>query len=374
MTETQTIARIKDIQYTIETWFAKRRVDYSKSQLIGYSDKRPALEWEWIGMMLAAGRWNRFISAEKRLEILKSILLYANIFDIDIYVDGVCLYAYDPCVADSAYFEPITDISSDEMIKKLEFKSDGVLYLTTTRGVYKTAVPHNWLQGLQGGNPPDEFYHLSKAKHDELNAVPQVAATAAMTVAPQSAQTGSSVSPVINISYNAGTDVITGHTLTRNGVAIPLNPISLPSASQTINDSPISGPATYVYTVNVQDKAPIVITRNIVFALPVFSGITDSEPTEAEIISASVANKTSAMLQLPFSPDDQFVWIAYPKSFGLLTSILNPFDYEQLPAFTQGYPKTVNLTIGSQVVEYYLYVNNLAVSVNAYQLRFYFNS
>jgi hypothetical protein len=367
------MSTLQDIQYSLETSFIKKRLKKSKQQIIGFSTEKEKFSWEWLGMMLASGRWNGFLSEEKRLEILSTILLYSNVMQIQSYPEQACLYQYKDCIGSTAYFAPVTDIIDSEMIQSLKF-ANGTLTLKTNKQTFTTQIPHNELSGLQGGKSPDEYYHLNKAKHDEINAVPQVAATANMNVTPATFQQGFGVTPTVVISYNPGTDVITGHTLTRNGNPISLNAVNPAGGSQTIADSVVSTDTTYVYTVFVEGKSPIVVTRTITAAAILFYGNTISEPNASQILAGTQSPKNSNLVTLNYTADDQYLWIAYPKSFGLLNSILNSQGYENLPAFSQGYPKTVVLTIGGNSVEYYLYVNNLAVSVTAYQLRFYFNS
>lgn len=377
----------EDILYTLQNDFAQRRLQRSLNQIIGLTDEKREFDWAWLGIQLCSGRWNGFLqitpgfnpalnqTVDLSDEILNQILLYANIFEIETYPGESCLYQYNTCAGLTAYFAPAKDLSNDEMIISIEF-DNGVLTTVTNKQTFNTPINHNKLGGLQGGLSPDEYYHLNKAKYDEINEVPQVNASAIFVTDPTGAMSGISIEPVLSLYYNKGTDTITSHQLKRGNVIIPINAVD-PSGTgtQVLTDIAITENTTYTYTVNLDGKPPIVITRTIVFALPIFYGATDTTVTPSEIIVSNQTQKTGNPLTINVSADDQYLFIAYPFEFGLLSSILNSFNQEQLPSWTQdGYPFVVTVTVGGVGHTYYLYRNNLQVSVTAFQLRFFFNS
>ena len=61
--------------------------------------------------------------------------------------------------------------------------------------------------------------------------------------------------------------------------------------------------------------------------------------------------------------------IAYPKSYGVLSSILDPNGFEQLSSFTCLEKSIVGLDGTSQ--QYYVYVNDASTNTN-FKMSFYY--
>ena len=361
-----------DYLHSFQNAFLERRMVDARQETIGVTGRKD-YQWAWLGMLVSCGRWDGFLSASQKASAIDTLLLYANVAQVEEYPVGGCLYEHKDCGLGKAYFTPVTDYQDGEMIKGLEFK-DGVLTITTNRSTYPVTIRHNDLAGLQGGRPlPKEYYHLNKAVHDSLNVTPSIPATANLNVTPASGTAGTPITPSISIGYNPGTDILVSHTLTRNGIDIPLAQLIPAGGTQAFSDTPISDNATYTYTVNVQGKPPVTATRAVTFGSQVFHGAANDAVSASMVLAGANFVQGKANFQAPYTATEQFMYVAYPDAWGPLTSILNPNSFEQLPAFTQdGYPQVLALTIGASQVNYRVYRNNLSISVTGYVIRFLF--
>ena len=361
-----------DYLHSFQNAFLERRMLDAQRETIGAGGKRN-YQWAWLGMLVSCGRWDGFLSASQKSSAIDTLLLYANVAQVETYPIGGCLYEHKDCGLEKAYFTPVTDYQDGEMIKGFEFK-DGVLTIITNRATYPVTIRHNELAGLQGGKPlPKEYYHLNKAVHDSLNVVPSIPATASLNVAPASGTAGTPLTPSISIGYNPGTDTLVSHTLTRNGTGIPLAPLIPAGGTQTLSDIAISDNATYIYTVNVQGKPPATATRAVIFGSQVFYGAANDAVSASMVLAGANFVQGKANFQVSYTANEQFMYVAYPESWGPLASILNPNSFEQLPAFIQdGYPQVLALAIGANQVNYRVYRNNLSVTISGFAIRFLF--
>lgn len=368
-----------DYLYAFQLAFMEARFTIAEMKRIGRTDlKKPDFDWLRVGMDVASGRWDSYISNSQKTEILKVISGYSGVIVKEPAPLTTCLYQDENCFDQGALF-PITDIIPDgEMIKSIIFQN-GNLIVTTTKQVFTTTIPHNALAGLQGGlDLPglenDERYHLTKDELDKLNAASYTAAISNLILSPGTGQIGIPVSPSLTISYNKNSDTLTSHTLTRNGVNIPINPLNSNGVgNQTINDVAQSDDAVYVYTVNRLNKSPLVITRTLSFNPPVYFGVTDSTVTPSIILNGQKVAQAKSQITQNFTTNQQYTWVAFPADWGFLTSILNPNGFEQLPSFTQdGYPLTLNIDYGDGPKQYRVYRNDLMVDLSSYQFRFIF--
>ncbi len=368
-----------DYLYTFQNRLLSSSRKEAENDRIGkYTDKSKEY-WLILGMQLAAGRLYNLIEESKLLQILNTIRLYASVTEMELYPGSGCVYQYQKCY-NTRYVQKLTDITDSEMIERFYRDELGNLVLKTNKQTF-TVVPakHNQLQDIQGGVDwpgidTDERYHLSKSMYDSLEAAAFVEATSSFSLTPSAVLIGNTFTPELTIGYAKNDDTVLSHTLTKNGVAVNIQPVSQTGVFlQTIHDTLVHTPMplTYVYTVNRQNKPPLILTRAITYQNQVFYGAISGTVSNVEILSASYEAQYQGVILLLYTSNQQLLWVAYPKAWGRLKSVLDSLNNELLPAFTQGqYPETRALTIGSESIEYYLYVNNLTVDVSNFQLRY----
>ncbi len=369
---------LEDYLFSFQNRFLSRRLQQVGQMETGIWPQKTAFDWLYLGMQVAAGRFSMFLTEAETRAILDRIRLHANLHHIEIYTTG-CLYAYETC-HDLHYFMALEDVKNEEVIQNVVFTEDGQLQIVTSRQTFSVEIPHNKLAGLQGGkgktgSEPEQYYHIPKNVYEKLVAQSFVGASAQFILTPERANPGATLLPELTIGYVQNDDRILAHSLTRNGVALQIAPLDASgTGSQTLTDTPSVAdmPLMYVYTLQVEGKAPIIISRSITYLSVVFAGASMGSVSNAEILSATTLSQSQGAISYTFDALEQYLFVAYPKSWGLLTGIFDPQNIPYLPAFTQGYPQVRVLQIGSESVEYYLYRNNLVVNVNDYPLRFLF--
>ncbi len=366
----------QDYLYTFQNRLIMQALWEVQQAQIGHVPEQSVYTWLSVGMEVAAGRFGNLIPDEKLPAILQAIGVYGSVYTLEVCPQDACLYPYTRCHT-PLYVTKLTNTTDAEMIESLILDENGNLVLKTSKQTFSVPLSHNKLAGLQGGlvSYPAEYYHLSKSMYEALR--PTVEATVAFTLSPVRAVAGSSFSPVLTLSYIRHDDMILSHSLTRNGTVIPLSPLAENGIfEQIIQDMPLIAPAplTYMYAVNRLSKPPLVLTQTMTYEQAVFYGVTERGTISgSEILSGLSQNQAEGNFQLTYTTQQQYLWVAYPKAWGLLTSILNPTGNENLPSFTQGqYPETRRLIIGSLSEDYYVYMNNLVVDISSYQLRFFF--
>lgn len=141
------------------------------------------------------------------------------------------------------------------------------------------------------------------------------------------------------------------------------NPISITSS---ISNS--------YFQAKVTDASGKVVSANTTalnFYYPYYYGVIGAN---VDITENLIKNLTKQVVSkgnktYTYSPNYQRMVIAYPKSYGVLSSILDPNGFEQLSSFTCLEKSIVGLNGTSQ--QYYVYVNDASTNTN-FKMSFYY--
>ena len=141
------------------------------------------------------------------------------------------------------------------------------------------------------------------------------------------------------------------------------NPISITSS---ISNS--------YFQAKVTDASGKVVSANtsaLNFYYPYYYGVIGAN---VDITENLIKNLTKQVVSkgsktYTYSPNYQRMVIAYPKSYGILSSILDPNGFEQLSSFTCLEKSIVGLDGTSQ--QYYVYINDASTNIN-FKMSFYY--
>ena len=161
------------------------------------------------------------------------------------------------------------------------------------------------------------------------------------------------------------TDNITAVKFRRNGADIYSVPAPNPAGGvETYNDAVLVD-ATTTYDSQVSDGTTAVISnsRTYTFVYPYYYGVGAQGLTAAQVagLAKSVAIKSNKAYV--FNPTNQVYYMAYPASYGVLTSILDTNGFETIGDWTL---RVENITgLDGLVVSYNIYeFNNLTTQIN----------
>ena len=144
--------------------------------------------------------------------------------------------------------------------------------------------------------------------------------------------------------------------------------------SCTISKDITSSISNNYFQVKVKDASGNVITSNtsaLNFYYPYYYGVINAnvDITESLIKGLTKQIVVKGNKTYTYNPNYQRIVIAYPKSYGVLKSILDPNGFEQLNSFTRLEISITGLDKTSQV--YYVYVNDASTNAN-FKMTFYY--
>lgn len=144
--------------------------------------------------------------------------------------------------------------------------------------------------------------------------------------------------------------------------------------SCTISKNITSSISNNYFQVKVKDASGNVTTSNtsaLNFYYPYYYGVinVNVDITESLIKGLTKQIVAKGNKAYTYSPNYQRMLIAYPKSYGVLKSILDPNGFEQLNSFTRLELSITGLDKTSQV--YYVYVNDASTNAN-FKMTFYY--
>ena len=112
--------------------------------------------------------------------------------------------------------------------------------------------------------------------------------------------------------------------------------------------------AVVTYTSSKDIDISVEKTDTITFGSYKYYGeVFSLDPTEQEVLALTEVAGNSRAGQYSFTFDDSRICYAYPKSFGALTKITDPYNNNLMYSFTR---TEQTYTIGGQSVDYYRYV------------------
>lgn len=126
--------------------------------------------------------------------------------------------------------------------------------------------------------------------------------------------------------------------------------------------------AVVTYTKSNDVDADSTKTASITFYYNKYRGVVDSlTPSEATIEALTSALATAKGGTYIFSPSNQHIAYAYPKSLGALTSIKDGNGFSLMDSFTR---TEESYTVNGQTVVYYLYVLTTATTATDFTVIF----
>lgn len=146
------------------------------------------------------------------------------------------------------------------------------------------------------------------------------------------------------------------------------------SFNHTISKNIKTNISSNYFQVKVKDMSGNIVsinTSSLSFYYPYYYGVINAD---VDITEGLVKNLTKQVVAkgnktYTYSPNYQRMVIAYPKSYGVLKSILDPNGFEQLNSFTCIELSIVGLDETSQA--YYIYANDASTNTN-FKMTFYY--
>lgn len=241
---------------------------------------------------------------------------------------------------------------------------------------------HNEMFRIQGGDVDPlygEAYHFTFQEHEDLLALLYKPATISLSIENgEIAKKGTSFTPQLKGAVVPNKDTIGQKRL--NGLAsnLPDQTNSFVKTMPAITDT-----TSYTYDAARDNKGDrISATRTVTFYFPTYFGMVDANflSLNNAQIEAGVKAFTDERVQGKKNSDTFYtgankrMCIAYPKEYGLPANIKDTNLFNILPSFVlNGSPRTVPFTFpGFASVEYYVFINNLNVSLTNYKVTLNF--
>ena len=151
------------------------------------------------------------------------------------------------------------------------------------------------------------------------------------------------------------------HTITENcsnGGSFSFDFVSPVNIASSISNS--------YFKVIVSDSTSMVTanTNAFTFVYPYYYGVINDDATITEALIKGLTKQvvTKSNKTYTYNPNFQRMVIAYPKSYGVLKSILDPNGFEQMASFTM---RELNIVCADSTTQtYYVYYNNSSTNTN----------
>ena len=198
-------------------------------------------------------------------------------------------------------------------------------------------------------NPSRNIYEVGKDNVVEIKSL-----TAKVTVG---------ANPIRNIKLFIDEKLKTTKTTdVENGGSFVFNINETYSAEDTLS-------LDFKYKIRVEDTTGIVREKyapSIYFYYPLYYGVLDSSididnVTVNDIISKFKLVSDKGNKTFTYTVDNQRMFFAYPKKYGLLRSIADTNGFEIIKSFDY---KEINITINGTLYDYYVYINNANKNTN----------
>ena len=198
-------------------------------------------------------------------------------------------------------------------------------------------------------NPSRNIYEVGKDNVIEIKSL-----TAKVTVG---------ANPIRNIKLFIDEKLKTTKTTNvENGGSFVFNINETYSAEDTLS-------LDFKYKIRVEDTTGVVREKyapSICFYYPLYYGVLDSSinidnVTVDDIISKFKLVSDKGNKTFTYTVDNQRMFFAYPKKYGLLRSIADTNGFEIIKSFDY---KEINITINGTSYDYYVYINNSNKNTN----------
>lgn len=175
------------------------------------------------------------------------------------------------------------------------------------------------------------------------------------------------------VRWTNGSQNITKAEILQGGSPVAQAAVSGSATSIACNpDSPIEVKTNTSFTARVTDPTKQVSGGNVsyTFVYPFYHGIvTTTSPDEATVkaLTKDISSKGNKAYTQDMNAN--YACIAYPKSYGVLKSILDPSGFENIGSFTKTEIQITGLDATAQT--YYVYVSGINTA-SGYQFRYNF--
>lgn len=210
---------------------------------------------------------------------------------------------------------------------------------------------------------------------DQLFSAPFVDMAFVYTLNFSLVEKGLSVMPSSTWNITPNDDIVTSVKLFRNSIEESDQGTTLSGSFPHVNAigwMNTLGERTYQIQIQSDDAGLSSLNRVVSFVAPTYSGVLlDSEIDETNIktLTKYIRNKADHN-NISFSPTLQRYVYVYPKSFGLLTSIKDPNNFEVIASFDQS---ELTFTLADATMEdMYVYVSNADTTQVNFELDFIF--
>ena len=183
------------------------------------------------------------------------------------------------------------------------------------------------------------------------------------------------VSPRSTWNINENDDTVTDVSILRNNIEESNEGDTLSGTydhTDPIGYANSSGERTYKIEITCQDAGLKTSSRTVSFVAPTYAGvldINDVDETNIKSLTKYVRSKSNHN-NVSFSPTLQRYVYAYPKSFGLLSSIKDPNNFEVIGSFDQS---EITFTLADATTEdMYIYVSNADTTQVNFEQNFIF--
>ena len=214
-----------------------------------------------------------------------------------------------------------------------------------------------------------------KSALDSILSLPFVEMTYSYSINYSLVEKGLSVTPTSSWNINSNNDVVTNVSILRNNVEESNEGTTLVgsySHLDSISSQSTSSQKTYKINIQSDDAGLSSTSRSVSFVAPTYSGVllsTEIDQVNIKTLTKYIRNKANQN-NVPFSPTLQRYVYAYPKSFGLLTSIKDPSNFEVIGSYDVS-------EITFQLADFtpeamYVYVSNADTTQTNFQQDFIF--
>lgn len=271
------------------------------------------------------------------------------------------------------------DVTTDD---EHQFVTKEIMNQIKTGALYTNETP---TISAHGGVPAGSTFK-NKTIQEMFDAIlypyvaPAVSATMAFTPSGTTQETGTTVSvSSITVSVTKKSANITKVEIFDGSTSIGSKTDGVTNGG-TFTFSFTSAPKTFTankyYTAKVTDSTGKVTTANtqtVSFVRPFYYGATaktNTTLTSAQITALSKSVSAKGEKTFAYTTSDQKMVIAYPQSYGALTKITDPNNFNITGTFEQ---KTVAVTgKDNTAVNYYLYIQSASATVSAFNVKFTF--
>jgi len=175
------------------------------------------------------------------------------------------------------------------------------------------SVPHNELQGLQGGDiVNDEMYHLSLTEYNKFKQFVYVNGTNSLSISPTTGERGVGVGITLTYNLRSNDDTIISSTLTGQGSVLD----SLNQGTQSVFGGTFSNNTSFTLSTNINRSGTVLTenkTSNYTSLIPQWVGVSSDDSIDQATYSVinSILSKrlqASSTISVSLQPIDEYIY------------------------------------------------------------------